>query len=172
MDDEHSPVYKTMKALEEQGLHVAVAYHTRHRDPIDLPKLNKIDGWTLEAFNAGASWVSVVIVSDRPQEHQLTQPGEPPPPSLAELQREVIANRICRRFASATDLNRTTCGLAEEVGEFERARKVNDEEGMVDALADIMVYCLGGFEILRRDAHREVAAVVEKNKSRDNLKEH
>lgn len=93
-------------------------------------------------------------------------------PSLQNLQREVIANRKRRGFPSAEDLRRTTCGLAEEVGEFERARKVDNEEGMVDALADITAYCLGGFEILRRDGHCEIAMVIKKNATRDDQKEH
>lgn len=85
---------------------------------------------------------------------------------IKDLQKEIIANRIRRGFPSATDLTKTTLGLAEEVGEFERARKKNDHAAMVDALADIMVFCLGACEILQVDAEEETAKVVEANKNR------
>jgi len=89
-----------------------------------------------------------------------------PPPSLKSLQKEVIANRVRRGWPSATDLVRTTTGLAEETGEFERARRRGDKPAMIDALADVAAYCLGGFEILESDGHAEIAKVVEANKNR------
>jgi NTP pyrophosphatase (non-canonical NTP hydrolase) len=85
---------------------------------------------------------------------------------LKELQKEIIENRKRRGWSSAGDLSKTTLGLAEEVGEFERARKSNNKLDMLDALADIMVYCLGGFEILEADSLTEVNNVVEINKTR------
>lgn len=87
-------------------------------------------------------------------------------PTLGELQREIIANRERRGWRSAHDNIATTLGLAEEVGEFERARKRGDTEGQVRELADILVYALGGMEILGADALVELRKVVEVNKTR------
>ena len=92
--------------------------------------------------------------------------------SLKKLQVEIIENRKARGWASANDLSKTTCGLAEEIGEFERARKSQNKLDMLDALADIMVYCLGGFEILEANSLEEVTKVVEINKNRSHTGTH
>lgn len=92
--------------------------------------------------------------------------------SMKRLQKEVIANRNRRGWESAHDLSRTTLGLAEEVGEFERARKTKNRAKMLDALADIAVYCLGGFEILGADALTEVTEVIVANKNRTHKGHH
>jgi len=91
---------------------------------------------------------------------------------LRGLQREIVANREARGWASATDLDRTTMGLAEEVGEFEHARRKLDIPEQVDALVDIMVYCLGGLEILGQDAYVELIKVIERNKTREHDGQH
>jgi len=91
---------------------------------------------------------------------------------MKQLQKVIIANREKRCFPSASDLSKTTCGFAEEVGEFEKARREDDRDAMVDALCDIMVYCLGGFEILERDALAEVRKVVRVNEDRVTQKPH
>lgn len=85
---------------------------------------------------------------------------------IKKVQEEIMKNRKRQGFASAKDLSKTTLGLAEEVGEFERARRKGDAIGMVDALCDIAIFCLGGFEFLGRNAYIEICAVVEKNKAR------
>lgn len=74
-NEEHSPVYKTMQALEDQGLHVAVAYHHKRPGPLFDDMIDgqaRIDQWTHEAFEDGAQWVSVIVVSDRPVKERLT----------------------------------------------------------------------------------------------------
>ena len=85
---------------------------------------------------------------------------------IAKVQKEVIENRKRRRWPSATDLLKTTLGLKEEVAEFETARCCGDEDEMVDALADIAVFCLGGFEILGKNALVEIVKVVSANRTR------
>lgn len=75
-DNEHSPVYRTMQALENEGLHVAVAYHHKRPGPPFDDMVNgqaRVDQWTREAFEDGAKWVSVVVVSDKPVKERLTQ---------------------------------------------------------------------------------------------------
>lgn len=94
------------------------------------------------------------------------------PAALRELQKRVIANRNRRGWTSAGDISKTTCGLVEEVGEFERARRKNSREDLLDALADIMVWCFGGFEILMANAWEEVVKVVRANESRTGQTDH
>lgn len=91
---------------------------------------------------------------------------------MKHLQKDIIANRIQRGWISATDLSKTTLGLAEEVGEFEKARRSDDKETMVDALGDILVFCLGGCEILGVDAIKVITEIVEVNKTRSHTGNH
>lgn len=95
------------------------------------------------------------------------------PMTIKEMQQEIIANRVRRGWRSATELDSTTLGLAEEVGEFEKARKqmtdVRDimlKNEVIDALGDIMVYCLGGLEIVGADAQTVLEEIIERNKTR------
>jgi NTP pyrophosphatase (non-canonical NTP hydrolase) len=92
--------------------------------------------------------------------------------TLIELQQEIIANRIRRNWSSATDLLKTTGGIAEELGEFEHARRNNNREEMIDALADIAIFVLGGFEILGASAHPIINTIVLKNKNRVGQTDH
>ena len=98
------------------------------------------------------------------------------PPSLAELQREIIENRRKRGWASAKDIEKTVLGLAEEVGELARAvRDLQAYDGTLSStgikgaakeLADIIIFALGGLEILGVDGHTLVNQVVAENANR------
>ncbi len=85
---------------------------------------------------------------------------------LRDLQRQIIANRKRRGWPSAHDLSKTTGGFMEEGGEFEKARRKGNREAMVDALGDVMVFCLGAFEILDVDGHEVVRKIVKANDNR------
>ena len=98
--------------------------------------------------------------------HLKNEKSSPGSMSLKEMQIEVIANRIRRKWPSASDIRRTIDGLAEEVGEFAKAVKHNDTPEMIDALGDIMVFCLGGLEILKADAQDVLEKIIENNKTR------
>lgn len=91
---------------------------------------------------------------------------------LLAIQKEVISNRKRRRMVSAHDLSRTSLGLLEESGEFERARKTGNMPGMIDALVDVIVFCLGGLEIIGANANIELPKVIEHNKIRDHIGTH
>lgn len=87
--------------------------------------------------------------------------------TIAELQEMIIAERVRQKWRSATDIERTVSGLAEELGEFSRAVRHSDRDGMVDGLLDLAVFCLGGLKILGIDnAHEELERVVEANAKR------
>ena len=86
--------------------------------------------------------------------------------TLKEMQVEIIANRVRRGWPSATNIDKTVLGLAEELGEFSKGIKHNDDAEMVDALGDLIVFALGGLEILGADAQTVLDAIVENNKTR------
>lgn len=71
---------------------------------------------------------------------------------MKSVQKRIIADRVRRGWPSATDLSKTTCGLAEEVGEFELARSAGHVPKMLDAIGDVAVFTLGALEILGADA--------------------
>ncbi len=80
--------------------------------------------------------------------------------------KEIIENRIRRGWPSARDLSKTSLGLLEESGEFEKARRMGNREMMKDSLIDTMIFCLGGLNILRSDAEKMLQEVIMKNKTR------
>jgi NTP pyrophosphatase (non-canonical NTP hydrolase) len=82
-------------------------------------------------------------------------------PSWRYLQAIVLANRQRRRWPSATDLGRTTEGLAEELGEWGKAKKHGDRPGMLDALGDLVAWCLGAAELLGEDLGPVVQTIVQ-----------
>lgn len=91
---------------------------------------------------------------------------------LNDIAREVVENRKRRGWPSAHDLSKTTEGLAEELGEWAKARKNDNPDAMVDALVDLMVYCLGGLRILGCNSEKELLKVVETNKTREHTGHH
>ena len=88
------------------------------------------------------------------------------PVGMSGWQKRVIAERVRRGWPSATDIGKTVHGLAEEVGEFARALRKKDRDGQIDALGDIIVFCLGGLEILGTDANVVIDTILNDNESR------
>jgi len=87
--------------------------------------------------------------------------------NLNKLQEMIIAQRKAKGFPSATDLDKTSLGLLEEAGEFEKARRQGDHWKMVNALVDIMIFCLGGLAILDIDPEIQLVKIVEENAKRE-----
>jgi NTP pyrophosphatase (non-canonical NTP hydrolase) len=93
--------------------------------------------------------------------------------TLKEMQERIIANRINRNcWTSATDLQKTTLGLVEEIGEFEKWRRKQNIEEMIDGLGDTIVFALGGLEILGVDAQKVLEDIIIKNESRTDQTDH
>ena len=86
--------------------------------------------------------------------------------SLDKIQEMIIDQRKAKGFPSATELDKTSLGLLEEAGEFEKARRKGDRSSMVDALVDTIIFCLGGLKILETDAEIRIVDTVERNKDR------
>ena len=86
--------------------------------------------------------------------------------TLAEMQKEIIENRKRRGWPSATEIHRTALGIMEEAGEFARGLKRERRDEQIDALGDLIVFCLGGLEILGVDVHTLLDKIVTGNKTR------
>lgn len=91
---------------------------------------------------------------------------------LKDMQKEIIANRVRRGFPSSHNLAKTTKGLREEIGEWEDALNRGDRKEQIDALGDLIIYCLGGLEILQSDANRVLEEIIENNRTRTHEKIH
>ena len=86
--------------------------------------------------------------------------------NLKELQKEVYENKKRRGF-NVSDVGKEVVLMVEELGELARAVKNQSNEDMVDAVGDLMVYCLGLCEILGIDAQNVIEKIVENNKTRE-----
>ena len=61
---------------------------------------------------------------------------------LYEFQQRVYENKVKRNF-NVSEVGPEIILMSEEVGELSDAVLKNDREGVIDALGDILVYCLG-----------------------------
>jgi NTP pyrophosphatase (non-canonical NTP hydrolase) len=93
---------------------------------------------------------------------------------LARLQREVYRNKVARNF-NVTDVGKEIVLMVEELGELAHAYKNSDKQPaptishkdeMVDAIGDLMVYCLGLCEMLQVDAGEVLTTIIERNRTR------
>lgn len=94
---------------------------------------------------------------------------------LKSLQREIHQNKISRGF-NTTDVGKEIILMVEELGELARAYKksnkkpageIDRKEEIVDAIGDLMVYCLGLCEMLGVDSQKVLENIVESNKRRN-----
>lgn len=86
--------------------------------------------------------------------------------TLKEMQQEIIANRRRRGWESEHNIDKTALGLAEELGEFVTGIKHKNRDEQIDALGDLIVFALGGLEILGADAQQVLDAIITNNKTR------
>jgi NTP pyrophosphatase (non-canonical NTP hydrolase) len=84
---------------------------------------------------------------------------------ITEMQHEILANKQRRGF-NTTDVGCEILHLTEELGELARAYRDKNQPEVNDAIADMMVYCLGLCGIVGLNAHDLIASVIEKNKTR------
>lgn len=93
---------------------------------------------------------------------------------LQQLQREIYQNKVNRGF-NVTDVGKEIVLMVEELGELAHAYKNSDKqpapnlsyrEDMVDAVGDLMVYCLGLCEMLDMSSEDVLRTIVENNKTR------
>lgn len=93
---------------------------------------------------------------------------------LAKLQKEIFENKIRRGF-NTTDVGKEIILMTEELGELAKAyknsdkkpaREISNKEEIVDAIVDLMIYCLGLCEMLGISSDEFLEKIVEKNKTR------
>jgi len=88
---------------------------------------------------------------------------------LTELQRRIYVNKLAKGFNTDSDeagINREICFLSEELGELARSHRRGDRTGVIDAVTDLVVYCLGLYEILGIDGDAEVDRVLREIEAR------
>lgn len=85
---------------------------------------------------------------------------------LKELQKEILENKKRKGF-NTSDVGKEVVLMVEELGELARGVKNQNKEEMIDAVGDLMVYCLGLCEILGVDAGEILSKIVENNRTRE-----
>jgi len=84
---------------------------------------------------------------------------------LQRTQKEIYQNKLNRGF-NVTDIGKEIVLLTEELGELSRAFRDKKKEKMIDAVGDIMIYCLGLCEMLGVSSEKIIQKIIEKNKTR------
>ena len=93
---------------------------------------------------------------------------------LIKLQSAIYQNKVNRDF-NVTDVGKEIVLMVEELGELANAYKrsdkkpvpdISEKDDMVDAIGDLMVYCLGLCEMLQVDSEDVLRDIVELNRTR------
>lgn len=93
---------------------------------------------------------------------------------LCKLQKEIYENKIKRGF-NTTDVGKEIVAMVEELGELANAykrsdkkhpREISNKDLMVDAVGDLMVFCLGLYEMFGVNGEKVLEEIVENNKIR------
>ncbi|MBU1204352.1 MAG: hypothetical protein KKA61_02680 [Nanoarchaeota archaeon] len=93
---------------------------------------------------------------------------------LSKLQKEIYQNKLDKGF-NVIDIGKEIILMTEELGELARAyknsdkkpaREISHKDEMIDAITDLMVYCLGLCEMLGVNSKEVLEKVVENNKKR------
>ncbi len=93
---------------------------------------------------------------------------------LYKLQKEIYQNKSDRGF-NVTDVGKEIVLMTEELGELARtyknsdkksAREISNKDKMVDAVGDLMIYCLGLCEMLGVNSEEILEKIVENNRER------
>ena len=93
---------------------------------------------------------------------------------LLKLQRVIYQNKVDRNF-NVTDVGKEIVLMVEELGELANAYKrsdkhpapdISEKSDMVDAIGDLMVYCLGLCEMLQANGEDVLNDIVKYNATR------
>ncbi len=93
---------------------------------------------------------------------------------LSKLQKDIYQNKVNKGF-NTTDVGKEIVLMVEELGELARAyknsdkktaREINQKEEMIDAIGDLMIYCLGLCEMLGKNSEEVLGEIIENNKER------
>jgi NTP pyrophosphatase (non-canonical NTP hydrolase) len=93
---------------------------------------------------------------------------------LHELQKEIYDNKVRQHF-NVTDVGKEIVFMVEELGELANAYKrsnrqpapdISEKDDIVDAVGDLMVYCLGLCEMLQVNSEDVLQDIVAYNATR------
>lgn len=84
---------------------------------------------------------------------------------VQDRQKRIYANKLAHNF-NVTDLNIELECLMEEVREFKEAINKNDVDNMIEELSDIVIFCYGMAEIIKRDLDKEIETKMGINEKR------
>ena len=93
---------------------------------------------------------------------------------ISNLQKQIYQNKIDKGF-NVTDIGKEIILMTEELGELAKAYKnsdkksaseINNKEEIIDAIGDLMVYCLGLCEMIGADSGEILEKIIEGNKIR------
>ena len=93
---------------------------------------------------------------------------------LSGLQKEIFRNKSDRKF-NTTDIGKEIILMTEELGELAKAyknsdkkpaREISNREEIIDAVGDLMVYCLGLCEMLGVSSEEVLQKIVDSNSRR------
>jgi|GEM_PF-1951930 len=94
--------------------------------------------------------------------------------NLNEIQKEIWENKVNRKF-NTTDIGKEIILLTEELGELAKAYKhsnqlpadeINNKDEIIDAIGDIMVYCIGLCEMMQVKSEEVLDNIIENNRTR------
>lgn len=94
--------------------------------------------------------------------------------SITEFQKQVFQNKINRGF-NVKDVGKEIILMTEELGELAKAYKksnkkpandIDNKDEIIDAIGDLMVYCLGLCEMLGVDCRKVLEKIIENNRER------
>ncbi len=95
--------------------------------------------------------------------------------SLNELQKQVYQNKVERGF-NITDVGKEIILMTEELGELAKAfknsdkkiaKEISNKEEMIDAVGDLIIYCLGLCEMFGVESEEVLNKIIENNKNRN-----
>ncbi len=93
---------------------------------------------------------------------------------LNKLQKDIFKNKLSRGF-NTEDVGKEIILMAEELGELAKAYKnsdkksakeINNKEEIIDAVGDLMVYCLGLCEMLGVNSEEVLKKIMDNNRKR------
>lgn len=93
---------------------------------------------------------------------------------MRNMQKQIFANKSNRGF-NTTDIGKEIILMTEELGELAKAYKksnkkpaaeIDKREDILDAVGDLMVYCLGLCEMMGVDSKELIYQIIENNKDR------
>ncbi len=94
--------------------------------------------------------------------------------SMDDLQKKIFNNKVNRGF-NVTDISKEIILMTEELGELAKAYKnsnkkpaaeINNKEEIIDAIGDLMVYCLGLCSMIGVSGEEVLSKIIESNEKR------